>query len=215
MANPFKTGYVEPKNEKSPFLNFKDEGNYVFRILTPKTEVLTYYKGYIDNPAEGEKKVWTAPDNGDLKKFKPTHLGYKLVWAMVVFNHDEQQVQVWEVSQQSIKSTLFAIANGKLKNDWTKFDIQVTRTGQKTETEYTVLPGDSEELSDEAKEIIAKTDVDLSQMEKGEYPFPKKDDNKESSTGAVEALNKGVTQQMPTKKLPEIDADDLNVQMPW
>lgn len=180
MANPFIEGYKKATSN-SNYLNFKEEGVYLFRILTPKTEVITYYRGFKETAPEGESKKVILPDNADgiipaipegvTFKVYGNENPIKLVWAVKVFNHDTKTVQALEIDKKSIRDALFSIATGKIKNDWTKFDIQVTRKGQQKETEYFVVAGDTQELSDEAKQIIDNTPFDLSQMEKGGDPF--------------------------------------------
>jgi len=215
MANPFATGYIEPSAQNN-YLKFDEEGSYLFRIITPKTEVVSYFRGFIENPAEGEPKKLILPNNGDglypsipkgvkLKVFG-TENPIKLVWAVKVFNIDIQKVQVWEVSQASIRKSLFAIGSGKLKNDWTKFDIQITKTGQKTETQYTLITGDTRELTNDELDIINSTPVDLSAIERGEDPF-----DVASKSKVVEQLNRDI-------ELPEIsdeELDQVQTQMPF
>jgi hypothetical protein len=185
MSNPFENGYVEPQKTQR-YLKFNEEGSYLFRILTPKDKVITYYKGFKENAEENESKVWTAPDNGDgqlptipdniqLKKWSATDPGFKLYWSVVVYNHDTELVQVWDISQKIFKDFLFSIASGKIRTDWSKFDIQVSKKGEKTQTAYNILTGDTEELSNEAKKIIAETKVNLKAMETNNDPFEIKD----------------------------------------
>lgn len=168
MANPFATGYREPQAQNN-YLKFKDEGSYVVRILTPKNEVLTYFTCFTD-----ENKKIILEDKGDgLVPTKPEDAkeAPKLVWAVAVYNVDIKKVQVWEIPQSSIRQFLFSTASGKIKNDWTKFDLQITKTGQGMETNYSLIADDSRELTKEEKDIIANTPVNLSAMEKGEDPF--------------------------------------------
>jgi len=181
MSNPFSKNYIQPIKIQN-YLRFNEEGSYLFRIITPKESVVSYYKGFIDNPEEGQAKVWTAPDNQDgkmpivpdninLRKWDKKDSGYKLYWAFVVYNLDTQNIQIWDISQKVFRDYLFSIASGKIKNDWTKFDIQVTKTGQKTDTTYNIINNDNQELTKEAQKIIKESYVNLEAMEKGGDPF--------------------------------------------
>jgi hypothetical protein len=210
MSNPFAQGYIEPTAPNN-YLKFDQEGSYVFRILTLKTEVVSYFRGFLENPAEGQSKKLVLPNNGDgqipaipagvkLKAFG-TENPLKLVWAVKIFNIDTQDVQIWEISQAKIRKALFAIARGKLKNDWTKFDLEITKTGQKTETEYTMINGDTRELTQEELEIINSKPVNLKAMELNKDPF-------EVSSQAE--ISKNVSSEMP-----EINVDEITTVMPF
>lgn len=207
MSNPFATGYIEP-SAPNKFLKFNPEGSYLFRILTPKDQVITYYKGFKENTEEKESKVWTAPDKGDgqlpevpknikLKTWNATDNGFKLYWSVVVFNYDTNTVQIWDMYQKVFKDSLFAIASSRTKNDWTKFDIEIIKKGEKTESKYTLLTGENQELSDEIKKIITETPVNLKAMETGEDPFAISDLPEIDDKEVDELIEKMETKQHP------------------
>jgi hypothetical protein len=68
MSNPFSAGYKEPK-QASKYLKFTDEGSYLFRILTPKTEVITYFSEFIEDN-DGKNKKIVYEDMDDIPKMK-------------------------------------------------------------------------------------------------------------------------------------------------
>ncbi len=176
MANPFSSNYTEPK-QPSNYLKLT-EGVHLIRILTPKTEILSYFTEYVDElneSGEMKSKKVIHQDLGDGKQ----PVGTKRVWAALAYNHDTETVQVAEFAPKAIQDFLHAIAGGKIKNDWTKFDIQITRTGQALDTKYTLVAGDTLELPvDLVMDIEAqKCNIDLSKLETGENPFPEKSKN--------------------------------------
>jgi hypothetical protein len=171
MSNPFASEYKEPSSP-SNYLKLT-EGVHVIRLLTPKSEVVSFFTEYAET-ADGKKQKICYPDTGNGQmplstQGEPT----KLCWAFIVFNQDLKKVQVAEFSQKVIRNFLHSIAGGKIKNDWTKFDIQITRKGQGLDTEYSFNVGDTEELSHGDREICVASypKIDLSKMEKGEDPF--------------------------------------------
>jgi hypothetical protein len=215
MSNPFATGYREP-SAQSNFLKFSEDGSYVFRILTPKNEVLTYFRAFIENPAEGQSKKLILQDKGDgtiptapkdlkLKVTFENENPIKLVWAVKILNIDTQDVQIWEITQATLRKNLFAIATGKVKNDWTKFDIQITKTttktGNKTKIDYQLITDDNRELTQEELEIINSKPVNLKAMELNKDPF-------EISLQAE--VSKSVNLEMP-----EINVDEITTVMPF
>lgn len=199
MANPFTNGYREPQAQ-SNYLKFKEEGSYVVRILTPKTEVVTYFTCFTD-----ENKKIVLKDNGDGQTpNKPIEAkeNPKLVWAVKVLNLDNQKVQVWEIPQSGIRQFLFSIATGKIKNDWTKFDLQITKTGQGLDTTYSLMADDTRPLTEQELVTIETTPVNLLAMDQGGDPFDT------SKSAVVASLNKDI-------EVPDINIEDMNIQMPF
>lgn len=167
--SPFSANYKQPQPQTN-YLKFKEEGSYLFRILTPKEKVLIYWIDFFQTPdGKFSKKVFPYQENGQ----KPLEASEesKLVWVFSILNKDLNKIQIWEVSQRTIQNFLLSIVKGKIKNDYTKFDIQITKIGQKLETEYSIISGDTESLTQEEKDLIASTPVNLQAMEKSEDPF--------------------------------------------
>ena len=166
-ANPFDPNYVEPKS-KSKYLQLS-EGSHLIRIITTSTEGMSYFVNFIQN-SDGTKTKEVYPDLGDGQSFG------RLTWAFLVYNKDLECLQVWECSQKAIQDFLMTIVRSKIasKRDWTKFDLQITRTGTgQFDTKYSVLAGDSEELSDEIVSQIASEiqKIDLKKLLTCEKPF--------------------------------------------
>jgi hypothetical protein len=205
MANPFADNYKSPQ-APSDYLKFTEEGSYLFRILTPKEEVITYWTGYTKENGETRKLIY--PDKGDGMypegAINDPDNPARIVWAMVVYSHDTNRVMIWECSQKSLQKALANLARSRTKNDWTKFDIEVVKTGQKMETEYSLLAGDIYELSQEAKDRIESTPVRLKAMEEGKNPFETEEQPKKGN--ATKALN---------KDLPDAEKVAEGVQMPY
>lgn len=198
MSNPFSSSYIEP-NQASKYLKLT-EGTHVFRIVTPKEEVLSYFVEFVDgtdDTGKAIKRKVITPDKGDGKQ--PNNS--KRSWAFKIFNQDLQIVQVWECGQKSLQESLANIARGKIRNDWTKFDIQVTRKGQTMmDTEYFFLAGDTEELTSEAKTIIADTYVNLDALQLGEDPF--------ESTNTIKS-DSPEESDLVSDDLPDVDSIEI------
>lgn len=171
MANPFATNYKEPK-KVTKYLKLSD-GSNLFRILTPKEQIVTYYAEFEEKAGGGKTKL-TYPDLGDaITPESQTKDGVKLYWAMAVFNHDDNCVQVAEFPQKAIKEFIGAIAGSKIKSDWSTFDIEIIKSGQKLETKYVCNSGDKSKLENEAMEICRSEypKINLKAMESGKDPF--------------------------------------------
>jgi hypothetical protein len=203
MSNPFSENYIQPKTATKYFkLN---DGNNLIRILSKKNEVISYFKEYVDaknDKGEDVKKAICHLDNGDGRQ----PAGTKRVWAMAVYNHDADLVQVAEFTQKSVQDFLLNIARGKIKNDWTKFDIQITKTGTQLETKYSFVTGDTGELPEATQKMCTGElqKINLQAMEKAEDPF---EQNPEPKKQPVETT--------VANELPEIEIDINSVSMPF
>ena len=148
-SNPFATDYVEPI-QKTDYLKFT-EGAHVFRILTPKEKVISYFVEYIDNADQTKTKI-AYPDLGDGQL--PTEKA-KSIWGMLVYNYKTEQVQILELSANTIKKYLTSIIRGSFKTDFTQYDLQVTRKGKgMNDTEYQIASNDTAPLTPEIQKFV-------------------------------------------------------------
>ena len=126
---------------------------------------------------------WTADNKPVRLRERPDVLpanmreGDKLkhMWAFVVWSYRESKVQILELTQASIQGPLDDLV---LNADWgdpREYDITITKTGQKLDTEYTVMPSPKKELAMEAQTAYGKTPVRLEALFNGEDPFSPKD----------------------------------------
>ncbi len=86
-----------------------------------------------------KKPVRYALDNKPLKPFDPKK-PIKHFWSFVVFNYNEEQIQIMHITQGTIRKSIEALCNDK---DWGSpyaFDIKIMKTGDGMETEYAVNP---------------------------------------------------------------------------
>ena len=133
--NPFDQSYTLPEVSSGSYLKLR-QGKTKIRIL--------------DNPIAGWV-YWTNQNRPVRVQSQPTELPadirrdengkadrVKHFWAMVVWNYASESLCILEVTQSSIQQTILALAN----SDWgspLEYDIEITKTGEKLETKYTVL----------------------------------------------------------------------------
>jgi len=92
--------------------------------------------------------------------------------AVAVWNYDEKDVQVWEITQSSIRE---AIENLSVDPDFghpVNYDLKVMRTGKDLETRYTVVPI-SADLKPEVQDALVNLEqrVKLENLFTGDDPF--------------------------------------------
>jgi hypothetical protein len=100
----------------------------------------------------------------------------KHFWAMPVWNYQEEKVQILEITQKGIQKSIRAMEKSK---DWgspLEYDILVTKSGQKLETEYQVNPIPPKKLDPAIYVIYENMEINLEALFEGEDPFASKID---------------------------------------
>ena len=96
-------------------------------------------------------------------------------WAMKVYNYDSQRIEIWEITQMSIKNVLANLVRdpewGNPSDAQTGYGIKVTRSGSGIETQYGITPGKAGPLPAEIAELAKDTPVVLSALMDGDDPF--------------------------------------------
>ena len=95
----------------------------------------------------------------------------KHFWAFIVWNCNEQQIQILEITQSGIQQAIAALSKDP---DWGApfgYDIKVTRSGEGLDTEYTVSPVPHKPRPDEAVEASNKRPIYLEALYDGADPF--------------------------------------------
>lgn len=165
------TNYQVPE-KASGYMKFKNGENRI-RILGTFSEG-TAIKGweYWVTKEDGtrmpvRKRMDEKISLGDIEENEKV----KHFWALPVWNYQEEQVQILEITQKSIQKAITALAKDK---DWgspTKYDIVITRSGEKLETEYQIQPKPAKDASVEILGAYRHMSIDVSQLFLGEDPF--------------------------------------------
>lgn len=111
-------------------------------------------------PADMRKK---APNGGDerIKEF----------WAMVVFNHGTQKIEIWQVTQVAIKAAIKQLSEHAKYGHPSKYDLTITRSGSALNTEYSVVADPPEPISAEVLALAKATPINLQALFDGGNPF--------------------------------------------
>lgn len=173
--------YTVPENENAgSYMKFQN-GENRFRVLS--SAVIGYECWKLENgkptPVRGktadevEKKGYDRIDKFGNQQ-KPKHF-----WAFVVYNYKEKDIEILEVTQKRIMSSIQELVND---SDWgnpKNYDVVVFRKGEGMDTEYTVQPKPAKELDKTIKEKYEKMNIDLTQLYDNGDPFnPNKKDEK-------------------------------------
>lgn len=125
----------------SKYMKFVD-GENTFRILGPAIVGNEFWKTLPEGKRPVRRrmneKILMSEIDVDPKTGKPERVNH--FWALPVWNYRDKAVQVLEITQKTIQSSLSALFNNKKWGDPKDYDIVVIRQGQKLETEYSVTP---------------------------------------------------------------------------
>lgn len=130
-------GYELKISEGGNYLKIQDGETVKIRVLTNSIVGYEYFRVTSDGnskPVRQQKPFNGVPsDSKDWRKPKEFR-------AFVVYNYNTESVQIWEVTQQSIKKNLFELYKDADFGDPKWYDIKISRTGKDLDTTYTIMP---------------------------------------------------------------------------
>ena len=178
LEEAFGTDAFLPENYnvpvgKSGYMKFK-VGKNKFRILTSP---ILGYEGWVttadDTGKEVRKPVRVRMSESISVDAVDNPEEVKHFWAMPVWNYDDKKVQILEITQKGIQKSIKALSSSE---DWgspLKYDLLVTKEGEKMATEYQTNPIPPVALPSEAQEAWdkVKDKIKLDALYEGKDPF--------------------------------------------
>jgi len=161
-----------PKNIEIPsstgqFAKFQEGANR-YRFLS---DIIFGWEGWKDKKPfrhEGQEcKI--KPEQVDLNQSGKPNINY--FWAMVVWSYKDKKVQILEITQKTIMSSLYSLEQNEDWGDLKGYDVEISKKKDGDKTSYTVLGIPPKPLSDEIKKAYEATEVDLTKLFEGEYPI--------------------------------------------
>lgn len=169
-------GYEVPKTSGN-YLNKWEQGETKIRIMSDAVIGYSYFNNENKNIHMKEAPKELPADIGTDKQGKDNKV--KHFWAMVVWNYGEKKIQIMEITQSSIMEPLKKLAISQSWGDPKQYDVIITRTGEKLETKYSVIPEPKTDLSEEAANAYAENPVTLKALFTGANPFQVSDATQE------------------------------------
>lgn len=134
-------GYTEPTGQSNggKYLKLPKDGSVRVRILSKTPQM-----GYEYWTASGKPRRLISVDGTpeDIRRDaegKPEKI--RFFWAVAVFNVDAGVVQIWNITQATIRRAIEALCQDEDYGDPIGYDLKISRKGEGLDTEYTVLPG--------------------------------------------------------------------------
>jgi hypothetical protein len=162
----FPDNYTPPESSSEAtgkYTRIKENEAVKLRILSDCLTGYVYWTN--DNmPVRSQVQFSATPNIREGDKCK--HF-----WVFKVWNYTTKQIEVWEISQATIRDALWAYWKDDEYGDLRKFPIKVTRTGKALETKYQVIAGQIKPLDEEIAVASANTCVNLHALYEGANPF--------------------------------------------
>lgn len=166
--------YVEPT--MSNYMKLVD-GDNTFRVLSPAIVGYEYWKTITkDDGKEGRTPIRKRFDeNIDLNDLETKEDGSldmpKVFWAFVVYNFNDKRIQILEITQASIRKAIEPLIKNPKWGDPKEYNLVITKSGQKLDTEYHVSPEPKEKLDESIIKKAAEMKIDLEELYSGGDPF--------------------------------------------
>lgn len=159
-------GYEAPKS--SGFYMKLQDGDNKFRILSSP---IIGWEDWLD------KKPIRFRFNDKPAKPVDAKKPVKHFWSMIVWNYQEEEIQILHLTQASIRNSIEALCSDE---DWGApyfYDIKIIRKGEALETEYTVNPVPHKKLGDHVIEKFKERPCNLDALFDCADPFAKDQPN--------------------------------------
>lgn len=160
-------GYESPKSNCN-YLKFK-KGMNKFRAVSSAVVGYEYWNN--DNKPV---RLHKYPENMPVdirKKDDGTPTEIKHFWAFSVIDRADGQIKLLSITQKGVMREIESLVSNKEWGSPQAYDITVQRDGDGLETTYTIQPSPHVELTQEEKQLIANTPINLHALFEGKDPF--------------------------------------------
>lgn len=151
------------------YMKFK-QGENKFRILS--NAIVGWESWVVDEEGNRKPLRWRMGEKVPAEKIgdNPKHF-----WAFVVWNYNEEKVQILEITQKGIMRAIKALTADEDWGDPRNYDIVVIRTGEGMETEYQVKPKPKSKLDEGILRFYKDLTINLEALFEGKDPFESED----------------------------------------
>ncbi len=151
----------------SGYMKFK-KGTNKFRILSPAITGYEYWN-VLNKPIRSKRQFDVMPN--DIKvNDDSAYSQIKHFWAFVVWNYEENTVQVLEITQATIQRAM-KIKIDNRGGDAMGYDFIITRTGEGLTTDYDIDTGKEEPVTSDAITEYHAKKINLEALFDGSDPF--------------------------------------------
>lgn len=171
MSDFLPQGYVTPKSS-GRYTKIKDGDNFRLRILT---NPIIYWEWWTE-----DKKPLRVEYTGSWVKTPEHATGKsKLVWAVVVWNYNTEQTEIWNIGQATVRDALEWYIRDEDFGDPKLYDVKISRKGSgMDDTVYTLAPlMKQENMKPIADKILKEAwEINLKALITNDNPFEVSDE---------------------------------------
>lgn len=95
----------------------------------------------------------------------------KHFWAMAVWNYTGKCVQIWEVTQATIRDSIIGYTSDEDWGDPRQYDLKIGKDGTKLDTNYTVIAAPKKPIEPEIAKEFARINPYMDALFDGSDPF--------------------------------------------
>lgn len=168
MSDFLPAGYVAPKTQ-GRYTKIKDGDSYRLRVLS---KPIFYWEWWTD-----DKKPLRVEYTGSFVKtpeWAKEGSKSRFVWAVVVWNYNTEQTEIWNISQATIRDALEGYIKDADFGDPTLYDLKISRKGSgMDDTVYTLAPLTKQEnMQPMSKDILKEAwEINLKALITNDNPF--------------------------------------------
>jgi len=156
----------------------KSKSNYTMPLPEGRTKVrvigsaIVGYEGWSN---EGGKKTPIRYKMGEQPEYGQDGKEPKYFWAFVVWNYNQERLQIMAVTQKTIRGQIQALIDDEAWGSPLEYDLSITRTGKEmNDTEYQVMPTPKVKLDPTISGQYLANKIDLQVWMSGGDPFEQK-----------------------------------------
>lgn len=92
-------------------------------------------------------------------------------WAMVVWSYESEKIQIWHVTQGSIKKSIRDLSQDETWGSPSGYDLRIVREGHQLKTNYSVTPCPKIPIAEQVKSAFKESPCWLEAILKNDDPF--------------------------------------------
>jgi hypothetical protein len=158
---------AEAPKETSNYLKLI-EGTIRFRVVS---DAIFGYEYWTEDKKPVRLRKMPEKKPADIRLEKDGSYNIKHFWAFKVLDREDGRVKIFEITQNGVKREIESLLQDADWGEPTEYDIKITGEGKGLDRRYTVNPVPHKPLTAEEKSLVARTEINLEALFKGENPF--------------------------------------------